>query len=181
MQEVLCQGEGKICNIKWRGRFAAFVTDKGVRVYDVVEMKMISLIQRPVSCPPNLACPWRIGWSDQFHLDVSFGDCVKSCVVKKRAARSDQMPVFCVEVTHHFSLGCWVSGLAKLDNLLVLLAIPKVRYKKGFSGKERLTQNKLGQQALGWKPVSIIYYISIKQPTLNKEYTVGSVNWVLNY
>ena len=99
-QEVLCQGEGQVTNIKWRGRFAAWVADKGVRVFDVVEMKMISLIQRPVSCPPNLACPWRIAWSDQFNLVVSFGDCVKTCVVTKRTApsRSDNVPEFCVEV-----------------------------------------------------------------------------------
>ena len=138
-QEILCQGEGQVCNIKWRGRFAGWVTDKGVRVFDVVENKMISLIQKPpVSCPPNLACPWRIGWSDQFHLVVSFGDCVKSCVVKRRPSRGDNMPEFCVEVTHQFSLDCWVSGLARLDNLLVLLAIPKELDEDGKQERPQL-------------------------------------------
>ena len=137
-QEVLCQGEGQVCNIRWRGRFAAWVTDKGVRVFDVVEMKTISLIQKPVSCPPNLACPWRIGWSDQFHLVVSFGDCVKSCVVKKRVRRSESVPEFCVEVSHQFSLDCWVSGLATLDSLLVLLAIPKELDEEGKQERPQL-------------------------------------------
>ena len=139
-QEVLCHGEGEVTNIKWRGRFAAWVTDKGVRVFDVVEMKMISLIQRPVSCPPNLACPWRIAWSDQFNLVVSFGDCVKSCVVTKRTApaRSDNIPEFCVEVRHQFSLDCWVSGLARLDQLLVLLAIPKELDEEGNQERPQL-------------------------------------------
>ena len=137
-QEVLCQGEGEVNNIKWRGRFAAWVTDKGVRVYDVVENRTISLIQKPISCPPNLACPWRIGWSDQFHLAVSFGDCVKTCVILKRRSRGEGMPEFCVEVEHQFSLDCWVAGLARLDHLLVLLAIPKQLDEEGKQERPQL-------------------------------------------
>ena len=139
-QEILCQGEGQVCNIKWRGRFAAWVTDKGVRVYDVVQNKTISLIQKPISCPPNLACPWRIGWSDQFHLVVSFGDCVKTCVILKRKSRGESqgMPEYCVEVEHQFSLDCWVAGLARLDHLLVLLAIPKQLDEEGKQERPQL-------------------------------------------
>ena len=76
-QEVLCQGEGPITNIRWRGRFAAWITDKGVRVYDVVEGKTISLVQRPATSTRSKEVPWRIAWSDQFHLMASFGDQVK--------------------------------------------------------------------------------------------------------
>ena len=139
-QEILCQGEGQVCNIKWRGRFAAWVTDKGVRVYDVVQNKTISLIQKPISCPPNLACPWRIGWSDQFHLVVSFGDCVKTCVILKRRSRAESqgLPEYCVEVEHQFSLDCWVAGLARLDHLLVLLAIPKQLDDEGKQERPQL-------------------------------------------
>ena len=137
-QEVLCQGEGQVCNIRWRGRFAAWVTDKGVRVYDVVEGKTISLIQKPLSCPPNLACPWRIGWADQFHLVVGFGDTVKSCAVVRRVTRGDNMPEFCVEVEHQFSLDCWVCGLATLGPRLVLLAIPKERDEAGRQERPQL-------------------------------------------
>ena len=76
-QEVLCQGEGPITSIRWRGRFAAWITDKGVRVYDVVEGKTISLVQRPAASTRSKEVPWRIAWSDQFHLMASFGDQVK--------------------------------------------------------------------------------------------------------
>eukprot|EP00092_Neocalanus_flemingeri_P033946 GFUD01036912.1.p1 GENE.GFUD01036912.1~~GFUD01036912.1.p1 ORF type:complete len:874 (+),score=241.55 GFUD01036912.1:57-2678(+) len=130
-QDILCQGEGSVCNIKWRGRFAAWVTDKGVRVYDVVEEKTISLIQKPPNCPANQSCPWRIGWSDQFSLVVSFGDTVKSCTVKKRTTRGENVPEYCVEVVHQFTLDCWVCGLARLDDLLVVLATPKKIHKDG--------------------------------------------------
>jgi len=124
-QEILCQGEGSVCNIKWRGRFAAWVTDKGVRVYDVIQEKTISLVQKPPTCPANDVCPWRIGWSDQLNLVVSFGDTVKICKVKKRGGKSENMPDHCVEVAHQFTLDCWVCGLSRLDDLLVVLAIPK--------------------------------------------------------
>ena len=58
---------------------------------------------------------------------VSFGDSVKTCVVTRRSApsRGDSVPEFCVEVRHSFSLDCWVSGLARMDDLLVILGIPK--------------------------------------------------------
>jgi len=137
-QDILCHGEGPVCNIKWRGRFAAWVTDKGVRVYDVVEEKTISLIQKPTNCPLNQSCPWRIGWSDQFSLVVSFGDTVKSCVVKKRASRGENMPEYCVEVAHQFTLDCWVCGLARLDELLVVLAIPKELDEDGKQERPQL-------------------------------------------
>ena len=83
-QDVICQGEGPISNIKWRGRFAAWVTEKGVRVFDVVDNTTISLIPRPATAPPNSKVPWRIGWGDQFKLLVAFGSTVKVCYIEKR-------------------------------------------------------------------------------------------------
>jgi len=74
-----------------------------------------------------------LGWSDQFHFFVSFGDQVKCCVVKKRDSRRDQagLPEYCAEVTGGFSLDCWVCGIAPLDKLLVVLALPKDRDENG--------------------------------------------------
>jgi len=137
-QEVLCQGEGQVGSIKWRGRFAAWTTSKGVRVHDVVEGKTISLIQRPASCTPSKEVPWRIAWSDQFHLMVSFGDQVKVCVVKKRGGRVEGLPEFCVEVSGSFCLDCWVCGLAPLEALIVVLAIPKERDQAGRRQRPQL-------------------------------------------
>ena len=91
-QEVLCQGEGPISNIKWRGRFAAWITDKGVRVYDVVEGKTISLVQRPVASTRSKEVPWRIAWSDQFHLMASFGDQVQLNIGTVVAVSSELKP-----------------------------------------------------------------------------------------
>ena len=44
-QKVLCENEGAIGCLKWRGRFAAWSTSRGVRVYDVIAGAMISLIR----------------------------------------------------------------------------------------------------------------------------------------
>ena len=137
-QEVLCQGEGPIANIRWRGRFAAWVTDKGVRVYDVVEAKTISLVQKPAGCTSNKEVAWRLAWSDQFHLLVSFGDCVKQCLVKRRGEQGGGLPEYCVEVEGQFSLDCWVCGLAPLDKLLVVLALPKERDEVGRRQRPQL-------------------------------------------
>jgi hypothetical protein len=139
-QEVVCQGEGPVANIRWRGRFAAWVTDKGVRVYDVVEAKTISLVQKPAGAQANREVPWRIAWSDQFHMLVSFGDQVKQCVVRRRASGREGagLPEYCVEVSGQFALDCWVCGLAPLDRLLVVLALPKERDEDGRRQRPQL-------------------------------------------
>ena len=66
-QTVLSDNEGPIDLIKWRGRFAAWSTPNGVRVYDVVQEKMISLIksEKPHSRDDIENAPTRIAWSDQ--------------------------------------------------------------------------------------------------------------------
>ncbi len=66
-QTVLCEGEGPVSLIKWRGRFAAWTTNKGVRVYDVVEEKMISLIKHEdntnsLQLLKRDEVPFRIAW-----------------------------------------------------------------------------------------------------------------------
>ena len=116
-----------MANIRWRGRFAAWITDKGVRVYDVVEGKTVSLVQKPAGGTTNTEVPWRLAWADQFHFMASFADCVKLCEVKKRGGRGEHsggLPEYCVEVTGQFSLDCWVGGWALVSQLIQLLFFP---------------------------------------------------------
>ena len=42
------------------------------------------------------------------------------------------------EVSGHFSLDCWVCGLAPLNNLLVVLALPKARDEDGRRQRPQL-------------------------------------------
>ena len=90
---------------------------KGVRVYDVIEQKIISLIKME---PPRVRVggeqeeedvPARISWSDQFHLFVAMGDRVRVCEVKTRSAadlaspRGRDLPQHMVEITASFQVG----------------------------------------------------------------------------
>ena len=90
---------------------------KGVRVYDVIEQKIISLIKME---PPRAGVggeqeeedvPARISWSDQFHLFVAMGDRVRVCEVKTRSAadlaspRGRDLPQHMVEITASFQVG----------------------------------------------------------------------------
>ena len=76
--------DGPIKVIKWRGRFAAWTSQKGVVVYDVVQEKTISIIR--LARPPGEGQPdvCHLSWSDQKSLFVSHADTLKICNIRKR-------------------------------------------------------------------------------------------------
>jgi len=84
------------------------------------------------------------------------------------------MPVYCVEVVHSFSLGYWVSGLAKLDNLIVLLAIPKELDKNDKHVKPELMMfdPKTGYSLIGTDSLSIRGHEEHTPKDYNLEYLV---------
>jgi len=148
-QDTICQGEGEIHNVRWRGRFAAWATNKGIRVYDVVDDTTISLIPAPSGCPPNSEVPWRIGWGDQFSLIVSYGTTVKVCCVEKRIPIQENLPAYLVRVDASFTIDYNVSGVGHMGDMIVTLAIPLdldesgkperpelLIFEKGEDGKE---------------------------------------------
>ena len=144
-QTVLCEGEGPITCIRWRGRFAAWISRKGVRVYDVIEQKIISLIKMEPAEEVEDA-PARICWSDQFHLFVAMGDRVRVCEIKTRSAaelaspKGRDLPQHMVEISASFQLeDSWISGLAPLGrDLLVLLTVPKEREENGDAARPQV-------------------------------------------
>lgn len=129
-QKVL-DTEGPISVIKWRGRFAAWGTSRGIKVWDVVDEKLVSIIK----CPSQEDdCPTRIAWSDQYHLFVSIGDIVKVCVIRKRndTERKSELPQHKVEILSTFKTdNDWVCGIAPFEDLVVLLTVPKMRDDNG--------------------------------------------------
>eukprot|EP00094_Tigriopus_californicus_P000945 TCALIF_00915-PA protein Name:"Similar to VPS41 Vacuolar protein sorting-associated protein 41 homolog (Homo sapiens)" AED:0.03 eAED:0.03 QI:173/0.5/0.66/1/1/1/3/0/890 len=136
-------GEGPYNVIKWRGRFAAWSCRKGFRVYDAVSAKVISLIK--VDITPREDVPPRITWSDQFHLYVAHGDAVRTCLIKPRVPSgkppnpNGELPDHYVEIVSSFSISdSWVSGIAPLDSLLVLLTVPKQKTKDNVIIKPQL-------------------------------------------
>lgn len=46
---TLFEGEGPITNIKWRGRFLAWSSSVGVRVYDMTVRRVISVVKKDIS------------------------------------------------------------------------------------------------------------------------------------
>ena len=165
-QDYLSESEGPITMIKWRGRFAAWTTNKGIKVYDVVEEKTVSIIK---SENQSEKCPYRIAWSDQFHLFVAMGDVVKCCVVKKRDQSemrgvNAELPEHKVEIASSFQMPeFWVSGVAPFDKLLVLLTVPKEKTKDGGSQKPLL-------QVVEPQPEG---YTEVSQDLLSIRYTLS--------
>ena len=72
----------------------------------------------------------RISWSDQMSLFISYGDQIHVCNIKRRdinEVRTKDLPQFMVEIVYTIPLeGYWISGIAPMDKLIVLLTTPKV-------------------------------------------------------
>ena len=138
-QTALSDGtDGPIKNIKWRGRFAAWTSRRGVVVYDVVQEKTISIIRLNNQAQSDVCT--RVQWSDQKSLYVSHGDTIRICNIRRREnsdARLRDLPQYLVEIVHTINLECyWICGLAPMDRLIVLLVMPKVK------NDEELDENK---------------------------------------
>ena len=78
--------DGPIKCIKWRGRFAAWTSKRGVVVHDVVQEKNISIIRLSSSqieqAPAFDVC--RLSWSDQKSLYVCHADTLRICRIRPR-------------------------------------------------------------------------------------------------
>ena len=63
-------------------------------------------------------------------LFISYGDQIHICNIKRRdinEVRTKDLPQFMVEIVYTIPLeGYWISGIAPMDKLVVLLATPKV-------------------------------------------------------
>ena len=46
---IVFEGEGFITNIKWRGRFLAWASTTGVRVFDMAIRRVISVVKKDIS------------------------------------------------------------------------------------------------------------------------------------
>ena len=54
----------------------------------------------------NKEVAWRLAWSEQFYWLVSFGECGKQCLIRRRGRQGGGVPEYCVEVEDQFSLDC---------------------------------------------------------------------------
>ncbi|KAI1300179.1 Vacuolar protein sorting-associated protein 41 -like protein [Halotydeus destructor] len=127
--QPLLVGDGQVRSIKWHGQFIAWASDLNIRIYDVEEKAIITVIRRDHDSrlrPEIYRC--NLFWKDKNTLLVGWGDSVKICVIKRKipAPISPDLPKKYVEIVSMFSTSYCISGISSIDDKnLVLLGTNK--------------------------------------------------------
>ncbi|XP_034950259.1 vacuolar protein sorting-associated protein 41 homolog [Chelonus insularis] len=139
---VLCGAEGGVRSVAWSGQFVAWASDTGVRVYDLNARCSLGLMQWPRSSdalPENYRCNLR--WSGDRTLFIGWVDTVRICQIRKRSAQemiNRDLPELVVDPISTFQVDFFISGIAPLENQLVLLGCLKEPSEKGTSQRPTL-------------------------------------------
>ncbi|XP_029675831.1 vacuolar protein sorting-associated protein 41 homolog isoform X2 [Formica exsecta] len=126
---VLCEAEGGVKSVAWSGRFVAWASDTGVRVYDLDARCSLGLIKwsrTPDTLPEHYRC--NLQWSDSKTLLIGWVDIVRICHIRKRTMQemvNRDLPEFVVDPVSTFQVDFYISGIAPLKNQLVLLGCLK--------------------------------------------------------
>ncbi|XP_017798628.1 PREDICTED: vacuolar protein sorting-associated protein 41 homolog [Habropoda laboriosa] len=126
---VLSEAEGGVRSIAWNGHFVAWASDTGVRVYDLNARCSLGLIRWPRSAhalPEHYRCNLR--WSDERTLLIGWVDIVRTCQIRKRSVQemvNRDLPEYAVDPVSTFQVDFYISGIAPLENQLVLLGCVK--------------------------------------------------------
>lgn len=142
-RSTLHSGDGKIKRIKWRGSFISWATEHNVRIYDVSQRAIITVIKRDhdtklrrdlYSC-----CMF---WKNDTTLLMGWGDSVKVCEVKQRPQvipYDPDLPDKYVEISCMFSIEYSVCGIASIqESNLVLLVMDKDNFQTSGSTTPQL-------------------------------------------
>ncbi|CAL4184393.1 unnamed protein product, partial [Meganyctiphanes norvegica] len=140
---VLSEGGGPARAMRWRGQFLAWATDSGVRVMDMNNKTVITLIKRDHSLAlPCEQYPPHLCWQDDLTLLVGWGDSIKVCRVRERSTPPQHMtqtgldlPPFYVEIVYLFTTDFYVCGLGPLEQHVAVLAYNK-QETSGSSGTD---------------------------------------------
>ncbi|KAF5292644.1 hypothetical protein FQR65_LT11196 [Abscondita terminalis] len=123
---VLCESEGLVRSIAWGENFVAWSSDIGVRVYDLNARCSLGLIKWDGISIDKFRCNLR--WADARTLLIGWVDTVRVCIVRKRNSielGNRDLPEYLVDPVSTFQTEFYISGIAPLDNQLVLLGFPK--------------------------------------------------------
>ncbi|XP_017857849.1 PREDICTED: vacuolar protein sorting-associated protein 41 homolog [Drosophila arizonae] len=128
----LCSVEGNVLAICWQGKFVAWASHLGVRVYDLSEKCSLGLMKWEVPAEArleNFRCHLR--WSNANTLLIGWVDTIRICVIRKRnsiEASSSNLPGFVVDPISTFQTTFYICGLAPLAaSQLVVLGYRKDR------------------------------------------------------
>ncbi|KAG5873450.1 hypothetical protein JTB14_007217 [Gonioctena quinquepunctata] len=126
---VLCESEGFVKSMCWGENFLAWSSNIGVRVYDMTARCSLGLIkweEHPGISIDKFRCNLR--WADSRTLLIGWVDTVRVCVIRKRSnieLANRDLPEFLVDPVSTFQTEFYISGIAPLDQNLVLLGFPK--------------------------------------------------------
>ncbi|CAH1988112.1 unnamed protein product [Acanthoscelides obtectus] len=129
---VLCESEGLVRSMCWtsNGNFLAWSSNVGVRVYDINSRCSLGLIkweEHSGMSTERFRCNLR--WADEKTLLIGWVDTVRVCIIRKRSAielANRDLPEYLVDPVSTVQTEFFISGIAPLDQQLVLLGIPKV-------------------------------------------------------
>ncbi|XP_043598277.1 vacuolar protein sorting-associated protein 41 homolog isoform X1 [Bombus pyrosoma] len=139
---VLCDAEGGVRSIAWIGHFVAWASDTGVRIYDLnakCSLGLIKWIRSTDALPEHYRCNLR--WSDDRTLLIGWVDIVRICQIRKRSIQemvNRDLPEFVVDPVSTFQVDFYISGIAPLENQLVLLGCLKELDEDGKSQRPTL-------------------------------------------
>ncbi|KAI9227140.1 MAG: vacuolar assembling protein VPS41 [Piptocephalis tieghemiana] len=120
----ICQGQGGIYAMAWRNRLIAWADDLGVKVYDTINERQITFIDRPPNSPRADLYRPRLSWRSDTVLLIGWADSVKIAIVKVGSSSSSRFAL-----THHspipslrFTTDFIICGIAPYGESLLLLA-----------------------------------------------------------
>ncbi|CAG9772738.1 unnamed protein product [Ceutorhynchus assimilis] len=139
---VLCESEGLVRSLCWGESFLAWSSNIGVRVYDMnarCSLGMIKWEEHPGVSIEKFRCNLR--WADSRTLLIGWVDTVRVCVIRKRsnielAVRA--LPEYLVDPVSTFQTEFYISGIAPLEQQLVLLGVPKEQDENNKSLRPQL-------------------------------------------
>jgi hypothetical protein len=133
-ETILHEGEGPVWATKWAGNLIAWVTDRGVRIYDVQSRQRIGLISPPLDNPRADLFRCSMVWQDDTTLLIAWADHIKVAKIRQRkkkqgaaqpSATANFTPTslqLIVEVTAILQLDCMISGIAPRGKDYLILA-----------------------------------------------------------
>ncbi|ORX43267.1 vacuolar protein sorting-associated protein 41 [Piromyces finnis] len=124
---VLFSGEGPVRSIKWRNDYIAWANDNGISVYDINSESKIGTIQRPKNSPRAELFKCHLYWKSDNELICGWADNIK--VIQIKETKSDDVLTALtssvqkyLEVIYDFKTDYSISGIATLDDSIILIA-----------------------------------------------------------
>ncbi|KAJ3297142.1 Vacuolar protein sorting-associated protein 41 [Borealophlyctis nickersoniae] len=121
---VIHSGEGPIYNVKWRGSYIAWANEAGIKIYDCLSQQRFAYIDRPPGSPRADLFRCNLCWKSDTELFIGWANSVKIGVIKERSKMdvASGLPSRYVEIVCQITTDFIVSGIAPLDDLIVILS-----------------------------------------------------------